>query len=68
MLRCSAVLSICCEIPLSMYLIRISKKLASDFKAVYKAPTEEAALSELEGVKKIWGKKYPYALNSWEQN
>lgn len=44
------------------------KKFASDFKAVYKAPTEEAALSELEGVKEIWGKKYPYALSSWEQN
>lgn len=44
------------------------KKFASDFKAVYKAPTEEAALSELEGVKEVWGKKYPYALNSWEQN
>lgn len=44
------------------------KKFASDFKAVYKAPTEESALSELEGVKEIWGKKYPYAINSWEQN
>lgn len=44
------------------------KKFASDFKAVYKAPTEEVALSELEGIKEIWGKKYPYALNSWEQN
>lgn len=44
------------------------KKFASDFKAVYKAPTEEAALSELEGVKEIWGKKYPYAIRSWEQN
>lgn len=44
------------------------KKFASDFKAVYKAPTEEVALSELEGVKEIWGKKYPYAISSWEQN
>ncbi|WP_031389351.1 IS256 family transposase [Kineothrix alysoides] len=44
------------------------KKFASDFKAVYKAPTEEAALSELEGAKEIWGKKYPYAIASWEQN
>ncbi len=44
------------------------KKFASDFKAVYKAPPEEAALSELEGVKEIWGRKYPYALNIWEQN
>lgn len=44
------------------------KKIASDFKAVYKAPTEEVALSELEGGKEIWGKRYPYAINSWEQN
>lgn len=44
------------------------KKFSSDFKAVYKAPTEETALSELEGVKEIWGKKYPYALSIWEQN
>lgn len=42
------------------------KKIASNFKAVYKAPTEETALSELEGVKEIWGKKYPYAFSSWE--
>ncbi len=44
------------------------KKFAADFKAVYKAPTEDAALVELENMKEVWGKKYPYALNSWEQN
>lgn len=44
------------------------KKFASDFKAVYKAPTEEIALSELESVKEVWGKKYPYAINNWEMN
>ena len=44
------------------------KKFAADFKAVYKAPTEELALSELEGVKELWGKKYPYAISNWEQN
>ena len=44
------------------------KKFAADFKAVYKAPTEELALSELETVKEIWGKKYPYAIANWEQN
>jgi len=44
------------------------KKFAADFKAVYKAPTEELALSELEGVKEVWGKKYPYAISNWEQN
>ena len=44
------------------------KKFSSDFKAVYNAPTEEAALAELEGVKETWGKKYPYAISNWENN
>lgn len=44
------------------------KKFAADFKAVYRAPTEEIALSELDGLKEIWGKKYPYAITNWETN
>lgn len=44
------------------------KKFASDFKAVYKSPAEETVLSELEGVKEAWSKKYPYTISSWEQN
>lgn len=44
------------------------KKFASDFKAVYKAPTEEIALSELEILKENWGKKYPFAISNWEMN
>src|SRR5574344_1639632 len=44
------------------------KKFASDFKAIYKAPTEEIAQAELEQVKEIWGKKYPYAITNWEMN
>lgn len=44
------------------------KKFAADFKAVYKAPTEEMALAELFSVKEVWGKKYPYAIANWEQN
>lgn len=44
------------------------KKFASDFKAVYKAPTQDVALAELEQVKEIWGKKYPYAISNWEMN
>lgn len=44
------------------------KKFACDFKAVYKAATEEIALSELEIVKETWGKKYPYAITNWEMN
>lgn len=44
------------------------KKFASDFKNVYNAPTESAALAELEMVKETWGKKYPYAISNWENN
>lgn len=44
------------------------KPFASDFKAVYKASSEEAALKELDEVKEKWGKKYPYAISNWESN
>lgn len=44
------------------------KKFSADFKGVYKAPTQELALAELEILKENWGKKYPYAISSWEMN
>lgn len=44
------------------------KKFASDFKNVYNAPTESAALAELAMIKETWGKKYPYAISNWENN
>ena len=44
------------------------KKFASDFKAVYNASTEEMGKLELETLKGTWGKKYPYAIRSWEDN
>ena len=44
------------------------KKFSTDFKAVYNAPTESAALSELDAVKERWGKKYPYAISNWENH
>jgi len=44
------------------------KKSFSDIKAVYHAPNETAAPSELEKVKEKWGKKYPYAISDWENN
>ena len=44
------------------------KKFSSDFKAVYNAPNETAALSELESLKNKWGRKYPYAISNWENN
>ena len=44
------------------------KKFSSDFKCVYNAPNETAALAQLESVKEKWGKKYPYAISNWETN
>ena len=44
------------------------KKFSADFKNVYNAPNESAALDELESVKEKWGKKYPYAISNWENN
>ena len=44
------------------------KKFASDFKAVYKAPTEEAGWNELQQLKEKWGQKYPFAISNWEAN
>lgn len=44
------------------------KKFSSDFKAVYNAPNETSALSELEKIKEKWGRKYPYAVSNWENN
>ena len=44
------------------------KKLSSDFKAVYNAPNEEAALSQLEGIRDKWGKKFPYVISNWKNN
>ncbi len=35
------------------------KKFSGDFKAVYNAPTEAAAFSELEEMKEKWGKSIP---------
>ena len=44
------------------------KKFSADFKNVYNAPNESAALDVLESVKEKWGKKYPYAISNWENN
>ena len=44
------------------------KKFSSNFKNVYNAPNETAALAELETIKENWGRKSPYATSSWENN
>lgn len=44
------------------------KEFSRDFKNVYKAVNEEDALENLTQLDEKWGKKYPYALKSWEMN
>jgi transposase-like protein len=44
------------------------KEFISDLKAVYGAASEEEALFALENLRDKWGKKYPSAVKSWEQN
>ncbi len=44
------------------------KEFSSDFKSVYRAPSETSALSELETIREKWGKKYPYAISNWDNN
>jgi len=44
------------------------KEFSSDFKSVYSAVNEEEGLSNLYEIKEKWGKQYPYAFKSWENN
>ena len=44
------------------------KHFTSDLKPIYKAPTEETALSALKALEEQWGKKYPLAVKSWYAN
>ena len=44
------------------------KKLMTDLKLVYAAPTEETALQELELFRDKWDAKYPKIYKSWHDN
>ena len=44
------------------------KEFMKDLKLVYTAPTEEAALLELDNLDIKWGEKYPYPIKSWRNN
>lgn len=44
------------------------KEFSKDFKSVYTAINEESALDELCSIKEKWGKQYPFAFQSWENN
>lgn len=63
-----------------IHVLRNSFRLASrrdwdalkrDLRAIYTAPTADAAATELDGLDRHWGKRYPAMIrlwrNSWEQ-
>ena len=44
------------------------KSFMKDLKEVYKAPTEELALAQLDKLKEIWGNSYGMVIDSWYNN
>jgi len=44
------------------------KAFVRDMKQIYDAPTKQAARAALEDLANTWGRKYPYAIKSWEDN
>jgi transposase-like protein len=44
------------------------KQFMNQLKEVYKAPTEEAALLNLDTLEENWGNKYSLAIRSWKNN
>lgn len=44
------------------------KELMKDLKKVYKAPTEQSALLQLDMFEEKWKEKYPHCIKSWREN
>lgn len=44
------------------------KRVTAELKPIYKAPTEQAALEELDQFEHTWGSKYPLMVRSWRTN
>lgn len=44
------------------------KKVTSALRPIYTAPTEEAALLEMDQFEATWGKQYPLIVRSWRNN
>lgn len=68
--RCEHQLCIVHQIRNSMKFVSYKdrKELASDLKSIYKANTEQEALSALEEFDEKWSKKYPQIAKSWYAN
>ena len=45
-----------------------TKKLLSDLKPIYTAPSEDSALAALDEFERIWGSRYPLVVQSWQRN
>ena len=45
-----------------------TKKLLSDLKPIYTAPSEAAGLAALDEFEAAWGAKYPLVVQSWRRN
>lgn len=44
------------------------KIFSKDFKQVYTAASEDIAMEKFYEIKEKWGKQYPFAIRSWENN
>lgn len=44
------------------------KAFCKDMRAIYTAPTQEAAQLALDKLDELWGKKYPMSIASWTKN
>jgi len=44
------------------------KKLVADLKRIYTAPTQAAAVAELDRFEEEWGQRYPLIVASWRKN
>lgn len=44
------------------------KEVVRDLKLIYKAPTEEIALAQLDSLKEKWNDQYPVIIDSWYNN
>lgn len=44
------------------------KSFMKELRLVYSAPTEEAALIDLDKLEENWGKKYSLSIRTWRQN
>lgn len=53
----------------SRYVVwKDKKEFAKDMKAIYNAPTKQAAQAALEDFSLKWNNKYSYAVRSWSNN